>query len=283
MTSDIGAIQSTLLSTPLHYGVDGPESGMEALYQAASGAGYDQNCNGSYDASTDVPPFQATASDLFSGAIESYSSSSAGGGTIGGFGFRDFALPIIFYVTDNQMRDSEAGYGTPGGCPLDAGHTDVISAVNDIGARLIGMGVGGASAGQMNSLADGTSSYADTDGDGAVDDRLVFSWSSSSSGFRTTIVNAIQDLVHSVEFDTVEMVAPDDIWGFVRTIDPMSYTGVHISSGDEVSLEFTVELRAVLAPSFDDRVFRFDLLVVGDGAVSLGIVELLILVPGMGS
>jgi len=63
----------------------------------------------------------------------------------------------------------------------------------------------------------------------------------------------------------------------------MSYTGVHISSGDEVSLEFTVELRAVLAPSFDDRVFRFDLLVVGDGAVSLGIVELLILVPGMGS
>jgi hypothetical protein len=283
ITSDIGAVQSTLLSTPLHYGGDGPESGMEGVYQAASGAGYDQNCDGSYDSGTDVAPFMSSPSDPFGGSIESYSSSVPGGGTIGGFGFRDFALPIIFYVTDNAMRDPEAGYGTPGGCPLDAGKSDVISAVNDIGARLIGMGVGGASSGQMNELADGTSSFADTDGDGSVDDRLVFSWSSSSSGFRTTIVNAIQDLVHSVEFSTVEMIAPDDAWGFVRSIDPMSYSGVTVTSGDEVTLEFTVELQAMLPPAWDDRVFYLELLVVGDGAVSLGIVELLIVVPGLGS
>ena len=283
MTSDVGAIQSTLLSTPLHFGGDGPESGMEAVYQAASGAGYDQNCNGSYDSGTDVPPFMASGSDPFSGAVEGYSAGSPGGGTIGGFGFRDFALPIIFYVTDNQMRDPEAGYGTPGGCPDDAGKSDVIAAVNDIGARLIGMGVYGASSGQMNELADGTSSYADTDGDGAVDDRLVFSWSSSSSAFRSTIVNAIQDLVHSVEFSSVEMVASEDPWGFVQSIDPSAYTGIVVSSGSELTLDFTVELQALVPPAWDDRIFNVQLLVLGDGAVSLGVVDLLILVPGIGS
>lgn len=283
ITSDVGAIQSTLLSTPLHYGGDGPESGMEGVYQAASGAGYDQDCNGSYSSGTDVPPFMASSTDLFSGAVEGYNASVPGGGSIGGFGFRDFALPVIFYVTDNAMRDPEAGYGTPGGCPIDAGKSDVISAVNDIGARLIGMGVSGASAGQMNELADGTGSYADTDGDGLVDDRLVFSWYGSSASFRTTIVNAIQDLVHSVEFSTVEMIASDDAWGFVQSFEPTSYSEVHISSGDEVTLDFTVELQATLPPSMDDRIFHLELLLLGDGAVSLGILDLLILVPGLGS
>lgn len=281
ITSDVAAIQSVLLSTPRHFGGDGPESGMEAVYQAASGAGYDQNCDGSYDSSTDVPPFSSDPSDPFGGSVEAYSSSSPGGGNIGGFGFRDFALPVIFYVTDNAMRDPEAGYGTPGGCPLDAGGSDVIAAVNDIGARLIGMGVYGASSGQMNTLADGTSSFADTDGDGVADDRLVFSWSSSSSGFRSIIVNAIQDLVRSVEFSTVEMVAPDDVWGFVRDIDPIAYTGVTVGTGEELILDFTVELKAVLPASYDDRVFNVSLLVIGDGAVSLGAVDLLILVPGI--
>ena len=284
ITSDVGAIQSTLLSTPLHSGADGPESGMEAIYQAASGAGYDQGCDGSYSSSTDVPPFLSDPSDLFGGAVQGYDSSLPGGGTIGGFGFREFALPVIIYAIDNILRDPEAGYGSPGGCPTDAGRSDVIAAVTGIGARLIGMAVNwGGGYSQMVDLANSTSSYADTDGDGAVDDPLVFTWSSSSSAFRTTVVDAIQDLVHSVEFSTVEMIAPDDIWGFVRSIDPMSYSEVYVSSGDEVTLDFSVELRAALPPSYDDRVYSFDLLVVGDGAVSLGVVELLILVPGMGS
>ena len=40
---------------------------MEALYQALSGAGYDMNCDGVYDAETDVLPFIASAADPFGG------------------------------------------------------------------------------------------------------------------------------------------------------------------------------------------------------------------------
>jgi hypothetical protein len=94
-------------------------------------------------------------------------------------------------------------------------------------------------------------------------------------------VNAIQDLVHSVEFSTVEMLAPDDVWGFVQDIDPIAYTGVSVGTGEEITLDFTVELQAVLPASYDDRVFHVNLLVIGDGAVSLGAVDLLILVPGI--
>jgi hypothetical protein len=285
ITSDISAIQSTLLSTPLHSGADGPESGMEALYQAASGAGYDQDCNGTLD-STDVPPFMSDPSDLFGGVVQSYDASSAGGGTNGGFGFRDFALPVIIYAIDNVLRDSDSGHGggTPGGCPLDAGNSDVTAAVDAIGAKLVGMAVNwGGGYDQMLSLAHSTGSYADTTGDGTVDDPLVFSWSSSSGAFRTTVVDAIQDLIHSVEFSTVEMFSPDDVYGFVRNITPERYEGVSVGSGDDVTLEFEVELQAMIPPSLDDRVFNVTLLAIGDGAVALGEVNLLILVPGLGS
>ena len=36
---------------------------MEALYQSLTGAGYDQNCDGVYDSTTDILPFLSSASD----------------------------------------------------------------------------------------------------------------------------------------------------------------------------------------------------------------------------
>ena len=50
-------MQSSLSSLSVKEGYDAPESSMEALYQAAAGLGYDQNCNNSYDGTTDVRPF----------------------------------------------------------------------------------------------------------------------------------------------------------------------------------------------------------------------------------
>ena len=194
-----------LSGVPIHFGGDGPESGMEALYQGANGSGYDQNCNGIYDSATDVKPFLSSADDAFIGAGgQSYNSTDSGGGFIGGFGFRDYALPVMVYATDNYLRDPEDGYGTPGGCPIDAGASDVIDAINELGGYAVGISTsswGGSLPGpQMEMLAEATGSLADTDGDGVADDLLVFEWSSSSAAFRSTVVDAIEDLINSIRF-----------------------------------------------------------------------------------
>jgi hypothetical protein len=275
-------VQSVLSSIPLHYGGDGPESTMEALYQSASGAGYDQNCSGTYDYSTDIPPFLADPTDVFGGSAEAYDPTVTGGGSIGGFGFRDYALPVIFYATDYDLRDPDAGYGTPGGCPMAAGSSDVVASLADIGGRLIAMAALRTNPlAQMNSLADATGSYADTDGDGVVDDRLVFHWTGGSSSFRSTVVNAIEDLVDSVEFSTVELIIEGDDHGLVRNIDPVSYTGVSVGSGSTMTLDFTITLQALMPAAPDDRIFEIDLYAIGDGTVALAHVHLLILVPGV--
>ncbi len=282
ITSAVGRVQSRMSSSSIHFGGDGPESGMEAIYQAATGAGYDQNCNHSYDGGTDVQPLRSSSSDPFGGTGGSARDPSVpGGGENGGFGFRDEAFPIIVYATDNYLRDPEGGYGAPGGCPLDAGRSDVISAMTSLGGRLIGVDTSGLPTDQMNTLADATGSLADLDGDGLSDDRLVLRWTGSSATFRSSIVNAIADLVNSVEFSTVELVIVDDPWGFVTSIDPESYTDVG-TGGGSTTLTFTINVRAAVEPSAETRSFNIGMQVVGDGTTVLAEDVLVVVVPGTG-
>lgn len=283
ITSDTGRIQTVLSSLRVHNGGDGPESSMHALWEALSGTGYDQNCNGRYDSSTDVLPFMASSSDPFGGSGgQAYSSTYAGGGTVGGMGFRDYALPVIVYATDNYMRDPDSSNrnynGTPGGCPTDGGSSDVVRAASDIGAYLIGIGVGSTPISQMNTLADSTNSYADTDGDGHADDRLVFTWSGSSSTLRSTIVNAISDLVGSIQFSEVSLEVANDEHGFVTDIEPESYP---LSSGAEGQVvDFMLTFRGAVAAQEEDQVFLITLNVVGDGTILLDTLDVYVVVPG---
>ncbi len=283
ITDDTAAVQSTLSGLGLHSGNDTPESSMEAIYQALSGDGYDMNCDGNYSATTDVVPFMASAGDLFSGSGgQWYDSSTSGGGIGGGSGFRDYALPVVIYATDAQMRDPDSTNASYNGAPrtacLNAGATDVVAAATASGAYLIGISVGGsAPVAQMNTLADRTNSYADTDGDGAADDKLVFTWSGSSTALRTTIVNAVTDLVGSLRFSEVTLV-PDDPYGFVVGIDPASYT---LSSGANGQvIDFALTFRGAVPAQAEDKVYHVALNVVGDGTVLLDTLDIYIVVPG---
>ena len=76
---------------PLGCGRDGPESGFEALYQIATGAGIAGPIGG---VSPVVAPF-APAPDAV--------------GSLGGVGFRDGALPIVIHITD-ALSHKEADY-----------------------------------------------------------------------------------------------------------------------------------------------------------------------------
>ncbi len=281
ITTDTSSVQSTLSSLSVHNGVDGPEGSMEALYQALSGSGYDMNCDGSYGAAKDVRPFIASGSDPFNGSGgDNYDGSVPGIGVNGGMGFRDYALPVVVYVTDNYMRDPENGYAAPGGCPGDAGRSDVVSAAGTLNASLIGIAVTSTLAvPQMNDLAGRTNSYADTDGDGLVDDKLVFEWSGSgASALRTTIVDAITDLTNSVQFSTIVLEVDGDQHGFVENIDPASYTLSSSVGGQK--LDFSLTFRGAVAAADSDQVYKLTLNVLGDGTVLLDTLDIYVLVPG---
>jgi hypothetical protein len=278
VTSDTARVQSVLNGLVLHNGVDIMESGIEAIFQTLSGDGYDQNCNGTYDSGTDVPPYIADPSDPFGGLFGSQQHNYPGGGDIGGVGFRDYALPIVVYATDAPMRNANVD-ATPGGCPADATTVKVINTANDIGAKLIGVSVSGSAAvTSMNTLSDGTNSYADLDGDGAADDRLVFTWSGSSAQFRNTVVGAIEDLVDSIQFDYVELQIENDPNGFVVGIEPAQIDIDGAVAGDEV--EFTLTFRGTVAAGEQDQLYTLTLNVLGDGDVLLDTLDVSVLVPG---
>ena len=284
ITDNIAAVQAELTGVPLHFGGDAPESSMEALYQGAKGYGYDQNCNGIYDSATDVQPFLSSADDAFSGAAgQSYSSTDSGGGTIGGFGFRDYALPVLVYATDNELRDPDEGYGVPGGCPLDAGASDVVDAINDLGGYTIGVlaqAWSTAPLGAMEELAEATGSLADTDGDGVADDLLVFEWSGAATGdFKRTVVDAIEDLINSIRFSRVELEVEGDEWGFVTHIDPPFYDNIEPSAGID-ALDFTLNFRGVVAATSEDQLYALTLNVIGDGDILLDTLDIIVVVPG---
>jgi hypothetical protein len=286
ITDDISAVQSKLSSIDMHFGADGPESSMEALYQGATGNGYDQSCSGMYDGTTDVLPFLATSGDPFGGtAGESFSATSPGGGEIGGFGFRNYALPILIYATDNELRDADAGYGTPGGCPLDAGQSDVVDAINSMGGYTIGIMTSSWSSTaitQMNSLASATGSTADTDGDGTADDLLVFTWTGSDAAFRNTVTNAVADLLDSINFSKVSLEVEGDEWGFVTHIDPPYYEDVDPTAGIDV-LDFTLHFMGTIPAMADDALYGFTLNVIADETVLLDTLDIIVVVPGTSS
>ena len=281
VTSSTSQVQSVMSATSIHSGNDGPESSMEAVYQGASGMGYDQNCNTVYDTSTDVRPFLADSEDPYGGlGGQSWSAKPPGGGELGGFGFREFALPILLYATDNYLRDPENGYGVPGGCPLDAGFSDVVSSLSDLGGYVIGVCTSTLCTPQMETLAAATGAYADTDGDGAVDDLLVFEWSGSDDDFRSTIVEAIEDLINSIQFERVELQVLGDEWGFVTSIDPEFYDNVDELGTGTTTLSFTLNFRGVVAATTEDQLFSLTLNVIGDETILLDTLDIIIVVPG---
>ncbi len=285
VTTDTSLVQTGFSSLTTHSGNDGPESGTEALYQAASGAGYDQDCDGSYDASTDVVPFVADAGDPFGGSGGSeYDSTTPDGGTLGGLGFREYALPVIVLAGDNYLRDPESANpaynGTPGGCPIDAGMSDVRTAFTDLGAYFVGVSVNGTTGyPQMEQLAIDIGSLADLDGDGVADEPVVQTWIGSSTEFRETIVDAITQLVSGVRFERVDLSVSGDVYGFVQSIDPEYYEGLGAEDEGEL-LTFTLTFRGGVAALTEDQLFRLTLNVLGDQSILLDTLDIIVVVPG---
>ena len=253
-TSDISLAAATIASPfpNISGGSDWEEASLEALYQAATGTGYDQNCNASFNedgANGDVPPFIPSPIDAFFGTTAgTYNPSTPGTGELGGMGFREGVLPIFVSATDAGMKDPDEGMWSPGGCPRDATLYDAVDAVLDLGGKFVGVEVlsGGLTSplSQMEALAIITDSYGDLDGD-FIDEPMVTSWSPSDSeeSFGTNIVEAIEALAAAAVFDVVKLEIASDPDSVVLDVQPEQYEDVVAGT----PLVFTVTVAGLVA------------------------------------
>ena len=296
ITTSESDMQTGLSAIQLHNGADGQESDMEALYQAATGMGYDQGCDGGYSSTYDVPPFIADSGDAFSGSATGvYDSTVTGTGVRGGFGFRDYALPVIVYATDIYMRDPDYTGSTngltttPGGCPMDAGSDDVVTALEDLGGYIIGINVGYYSGSatyspydQMIDLAQRSNSLADLDGDGEVDDELVFEAPQAGSSFATelkeNIVLGVEQLVSAQEFNKIHLEVSGDTYGMVESIDPEYYEDIEYEGIE--TLDFTLNFLGTVPATSEDQFFLMTLDIFGDDTILLDSLDIVVVVPG---
>ncbi len=274
---------NTALSTVEHHaggiGRDYPESGFEGLYQLMAGFGYDTDCDSVYDPEKDVRPFYATVTDPF-GALggQNYDPTVPGTGTLGGIGFREKALPIIIYATDDAIKDADQRelYEFPNGCPLEAGMTDVIRAADALGAYLIGICSPGLNECKpaMEELAYATNSLGDTDSDGVNDDPMVLTWNTSRDETTDLIAGSIETLVEGIQFDRMDLEL-DDPRGYVVDLSPRTFDLTSLEPGT-THLSFTIELLGIEARDESDQYYMIRIDAIGDGRVYVDEVTILV-------
>jgi len=197
----------------------------------------------------------------------------SGTGEPGGVGFRDGAAPLAVVVTDAPLRDSDAG-SVPPSCAEPAGGSDVVEAFVERGARLLGVGLDSDPMGQFETLAVGTSSYADLYDDGSSDDPVVTEV--DASRVKDAVVDGIQRLTGPGVYDLTITASDPTGLGLVESVTPSGVPGARL--GVEVGFDFG--LAADLPSSGSDRVYRVGVILWGDEGVILGERTLILLVRG---
>lgn len=302
------AIQSALDRTAPGYGGDLPETDFEALFQAVTGRGFDGNNNGTYTDSgaaglvaTQTTP--GTSGDV--PAFSSYTLDPSGNllpaaGNIGGAGFRAGSLPIILLATDTGFAYQPRGETTitgVGGVTLPvsrltqasrpttpfasgAGIQETITALNALGALVIGLGTNAAATADprqgleaIATLTGAINQSLSTIANGTLDpiapgDPMYFQ---IASGFGTSVANgivaAIQNAVSNVAVNiTLKSSDPSVLISF----NPGVVNGVGAGQTATFDITFTG----------DGRPHRFDLQFVREGTdVVLGSIPVVLGTP----
>jgi hypothetical protein len=195
-TSDASRADSAVAMLSASGGGDGPESQVEALYQAATGAGI-----GSF-----VPAAASCPS--------------------GGRGypcFRPDATPIILLFTDAQFHNGPGGaHAYSGISPSPARYEETVTALQDIGAKVLGLNSGGSSGRHhLEAIARDTGAVRS---DGT---EVVFNIGSSGGSLDSSVISAVESLVDDVPIDVdvvIEDVGGSGSLAFVETVDTAGAT-----------------------------------------------------------
>jgi len=277
VTTDRLAVIEKLESLGAAGGGDYPESQFEALFQLASGRGFDLNGDGSFQ-SQDARPFVTSPVDAFEGHVTgAFDPDAPGASSLTGIGFRPGAFRMVVHASDAQFRDPDTGWtlGNPGTYPR--GKSAAIDALEAIGAHVIGVASGTPPVAPMTEVAIATGAIADRDGDGAVDDPLVYSVQADGEGLPEAVTDAIVKMLTASEFD-VALAVDGDKWLFVHQTSPQGVDSVH--PGEIVT--FDVTLIGTISAGQEDRVYKFSIQLVGTDGALLDNQPVVVVVPRAG-
>ncbi len=274
ITTDVATVRAGVnaLDRPLGQGADIAESGYEALFQIATGAGLTS------DGVEWVTPYMGTG--------------------LGGVGFREGALHAIVHITDAPSHVpgdyAAAGLSTHGeadvGTALAQLPAFLLAAVGSSVAResLRDLVVGSGAVVPPTGGACRTGLNGATRPPEAGQCPLIFDIATDGTGLSDVIVDAITDLVETLSYGEVSAEFDTDRLGFIESFEATSATtlpgvdqptrvdtapmdGVFDTFEDVrggTELLFTLGLRNVLLTEQDyEQVFRITIRVVGDGVV----------------
>ncbi|MEM9067025.1 MAG: hypothetical protein AAGE52_00925 [Myxococcota bacterium] len=268
------------LDQPLGSGGDLPESGFEALYQIATGEG-----------------FEAFGIEYIAPFV---------GDGLGGVGFRDGALHVVVHATDAPSQTPSTYQGPPS---RTRDVDDVQDAMGDLNAFVLGVASDDGARPQLEDLALRTGATIPPEAgtcatgingaprppvDGACP--LVFDIQPDGTGLSSAIVDAIVGLLGTVRYEEVYGVVLSDRAGFVRAVEAVEAEGdpppdrIDVRPMDGIndtflnvrigtSLRFAIRLRNErIPPATYDQFFRLTVQIVGDGLV-LDEVTIRVVVP----
>lgn len=253
---------------------DYPEATYEALYQLASGVGFDMDGNQRLDEG-DVPPFQARDDDAFGGLVPGVGIESHVEPNLPGVGFRPDVFHVVIVTTDARPKDPEFDFvlGNAGTAP--AGPTMAKAALRERGIRLIGIATGHGPKAYLEELAQFTGAIADLDGDGHVDEPLVYSVNSDGSGLDEAVTDGVFRILTESKLD-IALDVVGDKWDFVEGVTP---TGPSLVDPGQQA-HFDVTLTNNVGEGEADRAYLIDLeLRANDGTVLLDELPIVIFVP----
>jgi hypothetical protein len=282
-TSDVAAAQAGVNALGTHYGADGSESDVPALYATATGGGY-----GGY-----LAPQGSCAT-----------------GESGYPCFRSGAVPIVVLITDATFHNGPGGYDPYSGIsPTPPTYAEAVTALNSIHAKVIGIwspGYGDVQ-GHCRQIATDT---------GAVDvtgTPLIFGISSSGTGLGTEVVSAIETLAHQVPLDIstdsrdddtdgvdarvfIHAIVPNTVGGIADPRDPTlvcvgglttadadgdttADTFIDVLPGNPVCFDIYPERNMTVPATDEPQVFKAYVDVIGDGITVLDTRDVYFLVP----
>ncbi len=287
ITPNVSEVQAALGRLSAGGGADGPESGSEALFQTATGRGGSWVAGGS---SYMIPAQRCPAVPDEIGRRRGYPC------------FRPDSLPIVVHVTDAPFHNGpSASNPYTDITPPPASFEQAVNELVNIGARFIGVSVGGG--GRMEEeLAARMTGSVDSSGSPLV-------YTSTGGEVSDAIIEGIETLAGRTPQDvdtTTENVAgnPDefDATTFIKAIVPLEgYNGgnsgpmpgvTYASKDDRVfyqvipgtQVEFTVRfLNDVRPPAAAAQIFRATIIVRGNRVARLDSRNVYIVVPPDGA